>query len=140
MNQVPPNKPYMLDEIYLKTGLLVKLSEIEGLVIETCHYAKGDFITKAGQVEKYAYIIVSGGIKVIYAVKDTEYILGFWFQGDLFSSYSSFLEQSPSKTSIVAIADTVVQRVNYDQLQEFYATNHKVSEIGRKLTETIFLF
>lgn len=130
----------MLEAILSKTGLLIPPDLIPELKIETRSYKKNDFITREGQVEKYAYYIKSGGVKVTFTHKSQTYILCFWFKGDMFSSYVSFLEQSPSKTSIIAIAETEVERVDYSQIQKYYKQYHLVSEAGRRMTEYLFIY
>ncbi|HSH64765.1 MAG TPA: Crp/Fnr family transcriptional regulator [Bacteroidia bacterium] len=129
----------MLDIIYSKTGLLIPPDLIPELKVEKRTYKKSDFVIKEGQVEKYVYALRKGAVKVIYTHKDTTFILGFWFKGDMFSSLVSFLEQSPSKTSIVAITETEVERVDYSQIQKYYKQYHMVSEVGRKIIEHQFI-
>ena len=92
------------------------------------------------KIEKYAYVIRKGGVKIIYHLNDTDYILGFWFAGDMFSSLVSFLEQLPSEVSAVAIAETEVERVDYLQIQKYYSQYHVVSEVGRKIIEYMFIY
>jgi len=58
----------------------------------------------------------------------------------MFSSLVSFLEQSPSQTSIVAITETEVERVDYTQVQRYYSQHHMVSEVGRKIIEYMFIY
>lgn len=129
----------MLDIIHAKTGYFIPPDLIPDLKIEKRTYQKNDFITKEGQIEKYAYALRKGCVKVTYINKDTTFILGFWFQGDMFSSLVSFLEQSPSKTSIVALTETEVERVDYTQIQKYYKQHHLVSEVGRKVIEHQFI-
>jgi CRP-like cAMP-binding protein len=130
----------MLDIIYAKTGVALPPELITKLRIEKRIYKKNEFITREGQIEKYAYVIHKGGVKVIYHHKDTDYILGFWFAGELFSSLVSFLEQLPSQTSIIAIADTEVERIDYTQIQCYYSQHHLASEVGRKIIEYMFIY
>ena len=129
----------MLDILFSKTGLLVPPDLIPDLKIEKKTYKKNDYITKEGQIEKYAYALRSGAVKVIYTHNNTTFILGFWFKGDMFSSLVSFLEQSPSKTSIIAMTETEVERVDYTQIQKYFKQYHMVSEAGRKVIEHQFI-
>lgn len=129
----------MLDIILSKTGLLIPPDLIPDLKIEKKTYKKNDFITREGQIEKYAYALRSGCVKVIYPHHDATFIIGFWFKGDMFSSLVSFLEQSPSRTSIIAMTDVEVERVDYSQIQKYFKQYHMVSEVGRKLIEHQFI-
>jgi len=58
----------------------------------------------------------------------------------MFSSLVSFLEQTPSEVSVVAIAETEVERVDYLQIQKYYGQYHIVSEVGRKIIEYMFIY
>jgi CRP-like cAMP-binding protein len=129
----------MLEAILSKTGLLIPPDLIPDLKIENRTYRKNEFITREGEIENYVYLIKSGGVKVTYTSNDVTFIVCVWFKGDMFSSLVSFLEQSPSMTNIIAIADTVVERVNYSQIQQYYKQHHIVSEVGRKLIEFNFI-
>jgi CRP-like cAMP-binding protein len=129
----------MLEAILSKTGLFIPPDLIPDLKVEKRTYRKNEFIIHEGDVENYVYLIKSGGVKVTYTPNDITFILGFWFKGDMFSSLVSFLERSPSKTNIITIAETEVERVDYSQIQQYYKQYHIVSEVGRKLVEFNFI-
>ena len=130
---------FMLDIILSKTGLLIPPDLIPDLKIEKKTYKKNDIITREGQIEKYAYALREGCVKATFNHNDTYFILGFWFKGDMFSSLVSFLEQSPSRTNIIALTETEVERVDYTQIQKYYRQYHMVSEVGRKVIEHQFI-
>ncbi len=129
----------MLDAILSKTGLFIPPDLIPDLKIEKRIYRKNELITREGQVENYVYLIKSGGVKVTYASHDVTFIIGFWFKGDMFSSLVSFLERTPSRTNIIAITETEVERIDYSHIQKYYKQYHVVSEVGRKLIEFNFI-
>lgn len=127
----------MLKQLLKKTGLVLDSPSIP-LITETLIFQKGDYLTKVGQVENFIYLIISGGVKVSYFVELKEYILDFWFQGDFFSSYVSFIERTPTLTQITALSETKVERISYDQLQVLYKKSHQGSEIGRRMAELMY--
>lgn len=129
----------MLDIILSKTGLLIPPDLIPDLKIEKRTYKKNDFVIRQGQVEKYVYVIRKGVVKVSYTTHESTFIIGFGFKKDIITSLSSFLQQSVSKTSIIAIADTELERVDYGQIQKYYKKYHLISEVGRKLIEDQFI-
>lgn len=128
----------MIDQLLKKTGLGLDNTSAP-LVTETVTFQKGDCLTTIGEVENYIYLIVSGGVKVSYFVEIKEYILDFWFQGDFFSSYVSFIERTPALTQITAISETKVERIDYHQLQATYKASHLGSEIGRRMAELMYI-
>lgn len=106
---------------------------------EVCHYQKGDIITRAGSIENHIYLIREGGVKVSYFKEIKEYILDFWFEGDFFSSYVSFIQRNPSLTQIQALTTTRVERISWDQLQQLYQESKIGNEIGRKMAEALYI-
>ncbi len=122
-----------------KTGVLLNPDELKHIQIEHLKYNKNECLTKMGEVENYYYFIKSGSIKVSYIKEDKEFILDFWFENEIIFSFSSLIERLPSEIELRAISETVAERIHYKQLNELYKTSHAVSEIGRKLTEQIYL-
>jgi len=60
-------------------------------------FSKGEFLLKSGQVSQYLYFVKSGIGKVYYLKEDGKEIID-WIsdEGNLLTSVSSFLTQSPS--------------------------------------------
>jgi CRP/FNR family transcriptional regulator, anaerobic regulatory protein len=130
----------MFDIVYAKTGVAIPPDLIPDLKIEKRLYKKNEFVTREGQIEKYAYVIRKGAVKIVYNLNETDYILGFWFAGDMFSSLVSFLEQLPSEVNIIAVTETEVERVDYTQIQRYYSQHHVISEVGRKIIEYMYIY
>ncbi len=134
-----PRKDSMLFAVMQKTGIEITPEEVTGLIFEKRTYNKDECLTRKGTIENYFYYIKNGSVKVTYFNGNMEYILDFWFENEIISSFPSLIEQSPSELELRAITTTEVERINYQQLKEYYQKSHKVSEIGRKLTEHIYL-
>lgn len=113
--------------------------DIPAVTAEVCSFKKDEVITAIGEVEDYIYLIKEGGVKVFYADALKEYILDFWFTGDFFTSYVSFIQRSPSLTQITALSETAVERISYQQLEKFYQEYPKGNEIGRKMAERMYV-
>ncbi|MDJ1481977.1 Crp/Fnr family transcriptional regulator [Cytophagaceae bacterium YF14B1] len=106
---------------------------------EQVNYKKGAMITRQGEVEQFIYWIKEGSVKVSAFVDIKEFILDFWFADDLFTSFASLIEQTPSQTQITALTDVIAERVSYTQLQQVYKQSHQGSEIGRKMAERMYV-
>jgi|SRR5690606_23053239 len=109
------------------------------LSTEILQLKKGDVITATGVVENYIYYLQSGAVKVSYFHEIKEHILDFWFEGDYFTSYISFIQRSPSITQITALCDTIVERTSYEQLQNIYKNTPFGNEVGRKMAERMYI-
>ncbi|MFN3404311.1 MAG: Crp/Fnr family transcriptional regulator [Cytophagaceae bacterium] len=114
------------------------LLKMDGIVSQVVTFRKGEVITKIGEIEGYLYILRKGCVKISYYIEEKEYVFDFWFQGDFFNSYLSFIKRAPSFAQIIAITNVEVERISYSQLQEIYRGSHEGSEIGRKMAEKMF--
>src|SRR5690606_14302216 len=100
---------------------------------------KGDIITATGVVESYIYYLRSGAVKISYFHDLKEHILDFWFEGDYFTSYISFIQQSPSITQIATLSDSTVERISHQQLEDIYKNTIHGNEVGRKMAECMYI-
>lgn len=102
-------------------------------------YARNELILKAGEVENYLYYIEQGVLRSYVERKDSEVTLEFSFQKTIFSSYDSFLLQTPSLINVQAIVPALLWRINYDDLQKIYSQTISGNLIGRIAAEMLYL-
>src|SRR5690606_17582715 len=87
----------------------------------------------------YIYFIRQGSVKVSYFKEINEYILDFWFEGDFFTSYVSFIERTPSLTQITALNEVHIERLHHSQLEALYKHSLSGNQIGRKMAEKMYV-
>ena len=102
-------------------------------------YEKDDHILRVGQTEKYLYFIEKGIVRSYLERRESEVTVEFSFQETIFSSYASFLTQTPSLVDVQAITDLVIWRVGYADLQKIYADSNIGNLIGRVASELLFI-
>lgn len=85
-------------------------------------FNKGDFLTQAGETERYAYFVVSGAIKVYYLTEYEEFIIRLGYDGSFINSLSSFLQERPSELYLEAIRKTKVLRLSKEKVLQ--VVNH----------------
>jgi CRP-like cAMP-binding protein len=129
----------MLDKLLEKFGITWPEEAGALLSTEQAAFKKGSIITAQGSVENYIYFLEKGSVKFSHWVDVKEFILDFWFEGDFFTSFVSFIERTPSPTQCQALTDVVVQRIHYQQLQDVYRNSHVGSEIGRRMAERMYV-
>ena len=128
----------MLQELLKR--LDIEAAELaSSLETESCTFAKGSIITPHHTVENYIYLLKKGSVKVSYFKDINEYILDFWFDGDFFTSYVSFIERKPSLTQITALTEIEVERTHYSQLETMYGSSLLGNQIGRKMAERMYV-
>jgi CRP-like cAMP-binding protein len=103
------------------------------------NFEKHAVITNYHQVEKYGYLLTKGLVKISMIKEGEERILDFFFPGDFFSSYTSFLSQTPSDVEIVCLTDVEVECIYYQDLQDAYKTSLLANQFGRMVTEASYI-
>ncbi len=98
-------------------------------------FKKDEFILKAGKVSNHTSWILKGIVRHYY-LKDTEEITTkfLWEKAAITSVYSYF-SRKPGNENIVALEDTTLAILHYDQLQYLYKTYPAFNVIGRVITE-----
>jgi CRP-like cAMP-binding protein len=77
--------------------------------------AEGEYILKEGEVCNKICFIEKGLFGSFYLAEKNEVASWFMKQGDVFVSVSSYFDQAVSRESIMALEDSVVWYVTYDE-------------------------
>ncbi len=98
-------------------------------------FKKDDFILKAGKVSNHTSWILKGLVRHYY-LKDTEEITTkFLWEGAPITSVFSYYNRKKGNENIVALEDTTLASLHYDQMQYLYKTYPVFNAIGRVITE-----
>jgi CRP-like cAMP-binding protein len=99
---------------------------------------KGAVLVQAGEVETKFYFLVKGIVEVTIP-GEKEWIYDFFFPNSVLGGYSSLLTGKPSKITIAAIEDCEVEMYEWAELKKQYQTSLGANQMGRFLTDHIFL-
>ncbi len=102
-------------------------------------FAKNEIITAFGQVEGFGYYLTEGLVEVSLLEDGQEKIIEFFSSGGFFSSYTSFLTQTPSDTQITALTSCRTEAIAYADLQRAYRTSLLANQLGRHVTEQLYI-
>jgi CRP/FNR family transcriptional regulator, anaerobic regulatory protein len=80
---------------------------------------KGDFLIRAGEVEKHLYYIEDGAVMAIYSTDDEDLTIRFGYDGSFINSLASFLNGTPSEYMISAIKSTKLRQISKEGLMQF---------------------
>jgi CRP-like cAMP-binding protein len=119
--------------------LSVGLKErIETYLIEE-NFERKSILLKAGQVAQRVYFIRKGFVRAFYYRENKQ--LTSWFMGDgeIIVSVFSFFSRKPSFESIEVLEDSVLQSINWDQLQSLYHDYPEFNLTGRLITEQYYI-
>lgn len=97
---------------------------------------KGELLLKENQVCNEIYFIKKGILRSYFFNHQGDEITNcFAFENEFMASFSSFITQDAAEENIQALADTDLQVISRENLENLYQSGIHWQEIGRKLTE-----
>lgn len=107
----------LLKDQVFKIGYL-EPEAFEALVTpwERVSYARKQLITKAGETEKYLYLVLDGVQRAYFRHGDKEPTLVFSFKPSFSGIIDSFFTQTPSKFYLETITQSKLVRIHYNDL------------------------
>ncbi|RKR11338.1 CRP-like cAMP-binding protein [Flavobacterium sp. 90] len=102
-------------------------------------FPKKAAILKKDHLENYLSFVEKGLVRYYIAREESDLTFAFVFDGEFASGYDSFITRLPAHYTIEALADTVLWRISYNDLQDIYAETKIGNTIGRLASESLFL-
>jgi CRP-like cAMP-binding protein len=90
-------------------------------------------------VEKKLYFINEGFVQITMLHEGEEKIIDFFFPDTFVCAFSSFLKQEPSDSRLTALVDCTMEVIQHNDLQEAYKSSLVANQLGRLLTEQIYM-
>lgn len=102
-------------------------------------YRKGEFYNEYRNICKHLGFVVSGIFRIYRYEERTqmEKNMLFFTQGQLMTSFKSFLTQTACEYFTESMTESVVLYIHHEQLQELYKTSHEWERFGRVYTELV---
>lgn len=119
----------------LSKGLETNLKSI----LQLKELPKKSVLLPRGQVCEYIYFVKKGILRCYYEKYDSQITSWFMQEGDIIISVKSFYTQTPSEESIVALEDTTLFGIHFDDLQRIYVEFPEFNIIGRVLTTKYYI-
>lgn len=98
-------------------------------------YKKEEFILKAGKISNHTSWILKGLIRSYYEKDGEEITTKFLWEGAPITSIYSYYNRKPGNENIVAMEETILASLHFDDMQYLYATYPAFNVIGRVITE-----
>ena len=119
----------------------VKLTDAEWAEVGPCwqerRFARGAYISKAGEVEHYFYIVVSGVQRLFFEHDGNEHCLGFSYDHSWSGDYDSFISKRPGRFQVQAITESVLLGISHSDLQRCYDRIPAMDRFGRLILEEL---
>ena len=114
---------------------------IDTLLAKSIHksYKKGDIITAEGQIQRNLYL-VEKGVQMSYFNHDGKIqVMAFTYPPSLTGIPDAFFSQQPSKFNLIALTDSQLWSISYQQINELFDENQALERVFRKMTEAILV-
>ncbi|MCK7555806.1 Crp/Fnr family transcriptional regulator [Chitinophaga sedimenti] len=108
-------------------------------ILVTKQLPKRSVLLQRGRVCRYVYFIEKGLLHCYYEKNERSVTSWFMKEDDVIISAESFYLQVPSQDTIVALEDTIVHGISYDELQFIYRNFMEFNIIGRVLTTKYYI-
>lgn len=107
---------------------------------EEVTFKKGEFLTEAGKVERWFYIVLEGvqGVYILTPSGDKK-VIGFSFDGSFSGIYDSFLKENGSHYFLEALTDSRLLRMNKEQYDSLFEMYPKFNEWGRIVHQELLI-
>ncbi len=129
-----------VNQINLYTTLS-EAAEIDFLsCLKTKTFKKGALINQEGQICKQLYFIETGLIKQYYYHNDKLFVLRFFSESNIFTVLDSFVSQTPADFLTIALEDTNLLCIHYDDVQALANKHHSFETFLRKLFSNAALY
>ncbi|SDD34369.1 cAMP-binding domain of CRP or a regulatory subunit of cAMP-dependent protein kinases [Algoriphagus faecimaris] len=103
-------------------------------------YKKGEFVLREGETERFLSIVIQGLTRHFVLVQGEEHSFDFSFQHEFNCSYSSFIQQKPSRFYIEALDDCILASLPYTFLQSLYEQFPESNKFGRTAVEQYYIW
>lgn len=121
----------------------LKLNDSEWKDFESCltkvNITNKVKILRQGEHCNFIAFIHEGSFRFYYDKDGEEKITAFNFKGDFVSNYRSFLTGKPSQHYIEAMQDSVIYKINLQELQSLYDKHKNIERLGRLIAENLYL-
>lgn len=127
----------MLFREFYNSVLSTSISSYEDIPfpVKKTSFQKGTIITKYGQIENAVYFINEGIVEMTIKSYMTEKIIDFFFENEMVTAFTSFLNQLPTDVQIMALIDCEVEMISRKDLMKAYEVSFEANKFGRILTE-----
>ena len=95
-------------------------------------FKKGDLVNKQGQICRNFFFIDKGLVKHYYHNKNRVFILRFFSENSIFTVLDSFINQTPAEFITIALEDSTLTFLDYNDIEELCRKHHSFESFMRK--------
>ncbi len=110
---------------------------IKGFQKKEC--VKGDIILSQGEECDFVAFVESGTLRLYHLKDGNEKVTDFWFSGEFFSNYRSYLVSTPSTHFIECIQSCTLWIAKREYLLALYEKYPNIGKFGRQIAELKYM-
>lgn len=107
------------------------------LCINTIKYKKGEVIHAEGKICRDLFFIQSGLAKHTYYHQGSQFIFRFFEENQFFIATDSFFNNLPAGYSTLALEDTVINSLSYEDFERLCTKYHSFESFARKFVSVV---
>ncbi len=105
--------------------------------IETIPFKKGEVIHQEGKICKHLFFVESGLAKHHYFHEGSQFIFRFFEETQFFIATDCFFDNLPASYTTVALEDTVISHIKYEDFERLCAHHHSFETFARKFVSVV---
>ncbi len=105
--------------------------------IHTKEYKKGEIIHNEGAVCRHLFFIESGLAKHFYFHKGSQFVFRFFEENHFFIATDSFFKDLPAGYSTMALEDSTINYILYEDFERLCAKHHSFESFARKFVSVV---
>ncbi|MFZ5553969.1 MAG: Crp/Fnr family transcriptional regulator [Bacteroidota bacterium] len=127
--------------LYLKSKISLTADEAELIAasMNEKQLKKGEVLQERDRVSKYMYFVASGAVRSFLMKDHNEVTWNFYFDNAIATDFQSYLMESPSPLTFVAIDDTTIISISKMAAEDLYRKKNTLVKVGNLLAENAFL-
>jgi CRP-like cAMP-binding protein len=124
---------------YFKLFHDISIEDFDLLVnrLKSRSFKKGEYITVPGQVQKELYFVKSGVQMSYFEAENKTHVIAFTYSPNLCAIPESFSLQAPSKYYLTCLADSDMEYISFDSLQQLFDQSQQIERLFRRMTEFV---
>jgi len=134
-------KIFEMNEFLNCVNKLSQLSDEASLELSQCirtkTYKKGDIIHREGELCKHLFFVRDGLAKHYYYHKGNQFIFRFFEEKLFFLATDSFFNNLPAGYSTMALEDSVIDYLPYEDFEHLCTKYHSFESFSRKLISVV---
>lgn len=105
--------------------------------LKTKTFKKGDFLTRAGQIQRELYFVKSGVQMSYFDAGSKTHVIAFTYPPNVCAIPESFSFQVPSSCFLTCLTDSELEYLTFEELQKLFDQSRPIERLFRRMTEFI---